>query len=127
MAGSTDSLVELRARKAASRARARRSGPVLFIAAAALPVALWRQVMADIYSEFELTWRYLLTGCLPWTLMALGLACFIVAAVLDLRDRNRRFYGPGSAAWAGWGVTLYLLGFALATQVAQITEGISTY
>jgi hypothetical protein len=27
---------------------------------------------------------------------------------------------PGTGAWAGWGVTLYLLGFALATQVAQI-------
>lgn len=126
MAGTADPLAELRARKAAARARARRSGPILFIAAAALPVALWRHVMTDIASEFELTWRYLLTGCLPWILMALGLLCFVVVAVVDSRDRNRRFYGPGSAAWAAWGTTLYLLGFALATQVAQITEGIST-
>jgi hypothetical protein len=27
--------------------------------------------------------------------------------------------------WYGWGVTLYLLGFALATQVAQITDGLT--
>ena len=53
--------------------------------------------------------------------------CFVIVAVVDLRDRDRRFYGPGSGAWAGWGITLYLLGFALATQVAQITEGISAY
>jgi hypothetical protein len=127
MAGVSDPLVELRARKAATRERARRAGPVLFVLAAALPVALWHRVVVDIASEFELSWRYLLTGWLCWLLMALGLLCFVVVAFVDRRDRERRFYGPGSAAWAGWGVTLYLLGFGLATQVAQITDSLSAY
>ena len=43
----------------------------------------------------------------------------------DWRDRERRFYGRAMGAWYGWGVTLYLLGFALATQVAQIADGLS--
>ena len=51
------------------------------------------------------------------------------AALLPDRGRRRpprratgRFYAPGAGAWVGWGVTLYLLGFALATQVAQIAD-----
>ena len=43
---------------------------------------------------------------------------------LTLWDRDRRFYGPGSAAWVGWGISLYLLGFGLATQVAQIADSL---
>ena len=38
---------------------------------------------------------------------------------------SRRFHRRGTGAWYGWGVTLYLLGFALATQVAQIADGLS--
>jgi hypothetical protein len=57
--------------------------------------------------------------------MLLGLGCLATAGILDWRRRDRRFYRPGSAAWFGWGVSLYLLGFALATQVAQIADGFS--
>lgn len=127
MAGTSDPVLELRARKAAARERARRAGPGMFLAALVLPIALWHRVVADIASEFELTWRYLVTGWLPWVLMALGLACFVVVAIVDRRNRDRRFYGAGGGAWAGWGITLYLLGFGLATQVAQITDSLSAY
>ena len=57
-------------------------------------------------------------GWTPWVLMALGLACFIPVAVEALRDPERRFVRRGTDAWSGWGVSLYLLGFGLATQVA---------
>jgi hypothetical protein len=40
----------------------------------------------------------------------------------DGRDRDGAST-PAHGAWFGWGVTLYLLGFALATQVAQIADG----
>ena len=50
----------------------------------------------------------------------LGLLCAIPVAVAHWRDREGRFYSTGSAAWSGWGVTLYVLGFGLASQVAQI-------
>jgi hypothetical protein len=51
--------------------------------------------------------------------------CLVPPAVADWRDRERRFYRRGTGAWYGWGVTLYVLGFALATQVAQIADGLS--
>ena len=104
---------------------ARRSGPVVFVAAAALPVVLWHRVIADIASQFRLEPTYLLTGWTCWALMALGLLCLVPAALADWRDRRRRFYRRGTGAWYGWGITLYLLGFALATQVAQIADGLS--
>jgi hypothetical protein len=106
-----------------ARRRARRTGAVGFAAALALPIVLWHGVVADIASDFTFDLRYLVTGWTPWVLMALGLACLAMAGVIDWRQRDRRFYGPGSAAWVGWGVSLYLLGFGLATQVAQIADG----
>ncbi|WP_205698436.1 hypothetical protein [Conexibacter sp. SYSU D00693] len=110
---------ELRARR-----RAQRVGLVGFLAAAALPVVLWHHVIAMIASEFELEWRYLLTGWTPWALMALGMLCFVRVWMLDRRARGSRFHVVGGGAWFGWGVTLYLLGFALATQVAQIATSL---
>ena len=111
----------------AARRRARRVGTAGFAIALALPVVLWHGVVADIASEFEVDATYLLTGWSPWVLMGLGLACFVQVWVIDRRDRDRRFYGNATGAWFGWGVTLYLLGFWLATQVAQITEGFTPY
>jgi hypothetical protein len=102
----------------------RRSGAVVFLVALVLPVVLWHHVVALIASEFSLDVRYLVTGWMPWVLMALGLLCLATAGVIDWRRRDRRFYGPTSAAWVGWGVSLYLLGFLLATQVAQIAQSL---
>ena len=109
----------------ARRRRARRVGAVGFVAAVLLPVALWHRVIADIAGEFRFEANYLITGWSPWVLMALGLLCFVPVVVEDLRDRDRRFHHAGTGAWMGWAVTLYLLGFALATQVAQIADGLS--
>jgi hypothetical protein len=112
-------------RERAQRRSARRTGAAGFLLAAGLPVLLWRDVIAAIASQFHLDVRYLVTGWSPWFLMAAGLVCLAIAGAIDWRDRDRRFYGPGSAAWVGWGISLYLLGFALATQVAQIADSLS--
>jgi hypothetical protein len=111
-------------REQAARRRARRTGAVGFLLALATPILLWHHVIAAIASDFHLDVRYLLTGWTPWTLMALGLLCLLIAGAIDWRARDRRFYGPGSAAWVGWGLSLYILGFALATQVAQIADSV---
>ena len=103
-----------------SRRRAVRVSAALLLGAICLPILLWHDVVIDIASVFRLDWRYLLMGWTPWVLMTLGLVCFIPVGVSHLRDPDRRFARRGTNAWAGWGVTLYLLGFALATQVAQI-------
>ncbi len=109
-----------------SRRRARRVGLIGFFVALVLPIVLFGRVVKVIASSFRFEVSYLVTGWAPWVLMALGLMCAIPIAIHDLRDRNRRFYSAGTGAWAGWGVTLYLLGFGLATQVSQITDSISS-
>jgi hypothetical protein len=104
-----------------ARRRSGTAGIVGFAVACALPIVLWHDVIADIYAWSATAEREkVVLGWAPWTLMALGLVCFVPVAVEALRDREDRFYHRGSGAWVGWGVTLYLLGFALATQVAQI-------
>jgi hypothetical protein len=110
-----------------SRRRARRVGAVGFALAWALPFALWHDVMADIASEARMDLRYVVMECSPWLLMGLGLCCFAYVLVLERRDRDRRFYGEPTRAWFAWGITLYLLGFGLATQVSQMAGGLSAY
>ena len=39
------------------------------------------------------------------------------------RHPESRFYPRSRNAYTGWGITLYLLGCAIATQVAQIAAG----
>ena len=112
--------VELRA----ARRRARRTGAAVFVVAAALPVVLWHRTIDALAGDFRLEADYLLTGWSPWLLMASGLLCFIPVAVRDWRDPDRRFPAPGTGAWSGWGVTLYLFGFLLATQVSQIASSL---
>src|SRR4051812_12882416 len=102
----------------------RRTGAVGFLIALALPIALWHRIVGAIASEFTFDAKYLITGWSPWFLMAAGLACRAPAGFIDWRQRDRRFYAATGAAWAGWGISLYLLGFALATQVAQIADGL---
>src|SRR6188472_4148280 len=106
----------------ARRRRARRIGAAGFAAGVALPVVLWHDVVAAIASEFRLDARYLLTGWTPWVLMVAGLCCLVPVVAEDWRKPDRRFYRPGTGAWFGWGITLYPLGFGLATQVAQIAR-----
>jgi hypothetical protein len=114
-------------REQLSRRRARRVGAVGFVIACALPFVLWHRVMADIASQARVDLRYVLMECSPWLLMGLGIGCFAWVFVLDRRDRDRRFYGEPTGAWFAWGITLYLLGFGLATQVAQMAGGLSAY
>ena len=112
-------------RERRARRRARRVGASGFLLAAVLPIVLWHGVVADIAGEFRLDASYLVAGWAPWVLMTIGLGCFVPVALGEWRVSDGRFYEPGTGAWFGWGVTLYLLGFALATQVAQIANGLS--
>jgi hypothetical protein len=97
-----------------------------FTGALALPLVLWHHTIGQIASGFRLEPGYLVTGWAPWLLMLGGLACFVPILREELRDPERRFYGSPKMAWFGWSTTLYLLGFGLATQVAQIADGLSS-
>lgn len=81
-------------------------------------------MITSILSDLEFDWRYLLSGATPWALMLLGLFFLLPVAWSAGRDPEGRWYPAARNAYAGWGVTLYLLGFGLATQVAQIWQGV---
>lgn len=104
---------------AAERRRTQAVGAAGVGVAAVLPVYLWHDVVADI-AQVSRVDAVLVAGWVPWVLMTLGLLCVVPIAVEHVRSREARFHRPGTGAWAGWGVSLYLLGFGLATQVAQL-------
>ena len=104
------------------RRRAKLVAWTTFAFAVALPVLLWHDMLAGIVSEFRLEWHYLLSEWTPWTLIACGLAFFAPVAWSAGVDPESRWYPRARSAYAGWGVTLYLLGMLLGMQVAQIYE-----
>ena len=84
--------------------------PVLaFICAAAVPVALWHHAIGAVAEDFRFELGYL-TGWSGFGLIALGLL-LMLPLVVSARSRFRNVY-------MGWGVSLYVMGLALASQVA---------
>jgi hypothetical protein len=104
------------------RRTARLVGLAGFLAAAALPPLLWHRAIAAIAADFRIDLPYL-TGWLAYALIALGLLFFLPVLVSIGRRPDSRLYPRARNAYAGWGVSCYLLGLALATQVAQIAAG----
>jgi hypothetical protein len=109
-------------RDAVHARRERRIGAIGMIVAVGLPAILWHGVIAREGERFSFSFRYL-SGWAPWLLMAVGIAFFVPVAVSAGLDPESRFYPRGRNAYLGWGITLYLLGFALATQVASMMFG----
>ena len=91
-----------------------------FAVAAGLPVVLFRQVVTDLAAQPHWNQLYYLTGWTPWVLLGAGLLFMIPVVVSKGMDPESRFFPRARAAYAGWGVTLYLLGFLLAWQVMRI-------
>jgi hypothetical protein len=98
----------------------RLAGFVGFIGAAALPVVLWHRAIAVLASDFRLELDYLLTGWLGYGLIAGGLLLLLPVALSAGRRPGTRLYPRWRNAWMGWGVSLYLMGFVVAAQVATI-------
>jgi hypothetical protein len=96
------------------------AGAVGFLLALALPAVLFGHIVVGIAGEFEPSLHYLLAEWTPWALIVIGLGFLLPVAWSAGRDPESRWYPHGRNAYAGWGVTLYLLGFGLGTQVASI-------
>ena len=89
--------------------------------AAALPAVLWHRAIGAIASDFRLEVEYLVTGWTGYGLIGVGLLFLIPVVVSIGRSPESRLYPRSRNAYAGWGVVLYLLGVALASQVAAVT------
>jgi hypothetical protein len=94
--------------------------------AACLPVVLWHRAMVKVASDFRLELEYLVTGWTAYTLIGLGLLFFVPVVLSIGRNPESRLYPRARNAYAGWGIVLYTLGVALASQVAQIAQGPSS-
>jgi hypothetical protein len=104
------------------RRTARLVGLAGFLAAAALPPILWHRAIAAVAADFRVDIPYL-TGWLAYALIAIGLLFFVPVLLSIGRRPDSRLYPRARNAYAAWGISLYLLGIALATQVAQIAAG----
>jgi hypothetical protein len=91
------------------------------VAAVALPGWLWHDVVADIWRAFSFDLEHLV-GWTPWLLLLSGVAFLAPVALSIGGDPEGAHYPRARNAYLGWGVTLYLLGIALATQVARIHD-----
>ena len=109
-------------RQELSRRQARLVGLGGFFGAIARPVALWHRAFSIIASDFRLETEYLVTGWTGYSLIGLGLL-FMVPVVLSIGRRpESRLYPRSRNAYAAWGISLYLLGIILASQVAAVAR-----
>ena len=90
-----------------------------YLAAVIVPILLWRHVVAVLAEEPRWELHYL-TGWLPWALLAGGLLFLLPVALSAGLSPESRWFPRARAAYAGWGVSLYLLGVLLAWQVEQV-------
>jgi hypothetical protein len=116
-----------RSKQRIDRRQARAVGAAGFVAALALPIVLWHHAIGLLAAGFQPTIYYLIAGCTPFALIALGLILLVpvvhsigLSSYAPAYPRHRNVY-------AGWGTTLYLLGLGLASQVAAISHGLSPH
>ena len=108
------------ARIDARRRQARWIGAIGFAGALALPVVLFHRVVA-ILMEAQPAWEvHYLSGWAPWALLAAGLLFLLPVAWSAGLNPDSRWFPRSRGAYLGWGVSLYLLGFLLAWQVAAV-------
>jgi hypothetical protein len=100
--------------------QARLAALIGFAAAVALPVALWHRAMVLVASDFRLELGYIVTGWTGYGLIGVGLLCLAPVVATSGRQAERR--PRRRNAYVGWGVSLYLLGAALASQVAAVAS-----
>ena len=109
-----------------SRRNAQLVGAVGFLVATLMPIALWHRAIGVVASDFRLELEYLVTGWTAYGLIMLGLVFFIPVVLSIGRSPESRLYPRSRNAYVAWGLTLYLLGILLASQVAQIAHGPAT-
>jgi hypothetical protein len=85
-----------------------------------LPIALWHRVLGDIFASFHWNFSYAIGELSPWFLLLAGIAFLVPVAISAGRSPESRLYPRARRAYTAWGLSLYLLGLALALQVAEL-------
>lgn len=106
-----------------SRRTARLLGWGGFLAALIGPLVIWREPIGAVATDFKWDLGYLVTGWTGYGLIAAGLLFMLPVVISIGHSPESRLYPRSRNAYVGWGITLYLLGCGIATQVAQITQG----
>jgi len=87
------------------------------------PLVVWREAIRAVSTDFSWELDYLVMGWTGYFLIGAGLLFMLPVVVSIGRLPGDRLYPRARNAYAGWGITLYLLGCAIAVQVAQIASG----
>ena len=116
-----------RSKQRLSHRQAKTVGVLGFLAATALPIVLWHSAIGALAEGFRPTFSYFVTGWTPFGMIALGLLLFVPVVYSIGLSSYAPAYPRRRNAYAGWGSTLYLLGVALASQVAAITHGLAAH
>jgi hypothetical protein len=94
-------------------------------AAAALPAVLWRRPIGLIAGGFEWSLDYLVMGWLGYALIATAILLMLPVVISIGHTPASRYYPRSRNALIGWSASLYVMGSAIAAQVAQIATGLS--
>jgi hypothetical protein len=90
---------------------------LVFLCAAAVPVALWHHAIGAIAADFRLEAGYL-TGWAGFGLIAAGLVVLLPVVWSARLSPGSRLHPRCPNVHMGWGCSLYLMGLGLASQVA---------
>jgi hypothetical protein len=90
------------------------------VAAAAIPVILFHDLLGKVATTFEPSLNWLLTGASGFALIFAGVIAATPVVISIGRTPDSRLYPRSSGALAGWGVSLYLLGTMLLLQIGAI-------
>ena len=91
-----------------------------FLAAAACPLLIWRDLIAKLGDGFRFEPVYLLSSWTGFACMATGLAVLLPLVLSAGSDPAGRFHPRRRETIAGWGASFYLLGLLLVVQLATI-------
>ena len=101
------------------------TGAFTLLVMVGLPAWLWHDVVADILRALHPQLNSLV-GLVPWALILGGIVFLVPVVISAGREPDSRLFFRGRNAYLGWGVSLYILGVALATQVARIHDASTT-
>jgi hypothetical protein len=92
------------------------------IAAAGIPVVLFRNLLTDVAGTFEPSLNWLVTGASGFALIFAGVIAVTPVVISIGMTPDSRLYPRSRAALAGWGVSLYLMGSMLLLQIGAIAH-----